>query len=345
MSTLTPEELAAALDRLPRFPMAATPTPLEDLPSLASELKVPRLLVKRDDLTGLAFGGNKVRMLEYFVGDALAQGCDTFVGGGGAAQSNHARLCTAAARRAGLDPVIVMRTGTETAGDTSGNRLVTELLGADIRWLDKDPEMRDRFAASTFMDEVAAELEAAGRRPYVLYSSVHPLGIAAYLWCAVELAAQLDARGIEKATVVATSEGSVTAALLLGARLLGRDWHVRGVSCRPFAEDDAESLPHQLTELAEQAAELLGVKSPLTASDFDLVDEGAPAYGTASAETWDVISLCARSDALLLDPVYTGKGMTGLLRMIRASEVAVGSIPVFVHTGGLPALFARRGTR
>jgi L-cysteate sulfo-lyase len=340
---MTPPELATALDALPRFPLALEPTPLEELPGLAAKLGVPRVLVKRDDLTGLAFGGNKVRMLEYFVGDALAKGCDVFVGGGGAAQSNHARLCAAAARKAGLEPLIVMRTGTgggARASGPTGNRLVTELLGAEIRWYDGDPEMNDRFAAAGFMEEIAADLRARGHRPYVLHSSVHPLGVVAYLWCAVELCTQLAALGVEKAAIVATSEGSVTAALLLGSALLGQDWQVRGVTCRPWSGDDARRVPHELADLAHQAAGLVGLTSPLTPGDFVIVDEGRPAYGTASEETLDVIALCARTDALLLDPVYTGKGMTGLVRMAREGLVPPDATPVFVHTGGLPALFA-----
>jgi L-cysteate sulfo-lyase len=336
----TPADLTAALDRLPRVPLAVTPTPLQELPGLAAALGVPSLLVKRDDLTGLAFGGNKVRMLEYFTGAAVEQGCDVFVGGGGAAQSNHARLCAAAARKAGLDPVIVLRTGASDPGP-SGNRLITELLGADIRWFDGDPHMTNRFAASEFMDEVAAELRAAGRRPYVLHSSVHPLGLLAYLECAAELAEQLAARGVERAAVVATSEGSVTAGLQLAARLLGLDWQVTGVTCRPWAGDDATTVPARLAVLARDAAALIGLTSPLDPADFAIIDEGPPGYGIASEAAWDAIALCARTDALLLDPVYTAKGMAGLLRLIRDGAIGPDRTPVFVHTGGLPALFAQ----
>jgi len=337
---VTPADLNAALGALPRFPLATLPTPVEDLPGLASAVGRPRVLVKRDDLTGLAFGGNKVRMLEYFIGDAVAQGCDVFIGGGGAAQSNHARLCAAAARKAGLKPVVVLRKGSEDPGP-SGNRLITEMLGTDIWWFDGDPEMRDRFAASGFMDEVAADYRARGHRPYVLHSSVHPLGVLAYLTCVVELAAQLDDRGVATATVVATSEGSVTAGLLLGAALLGLDWRVVGVTCRPWSGTDAHDVPARLTTLASDAARLIGADSPLVASDFVILDEGPPAYGVASDAAWDAMALCAERDALLLDPNYTAKGMAGFLRLLREGSVDGKAVPVFIHTGGLPALFAQ----
>ena len=326
--------LSAALDLLPRTKLAATPTPLEPLPRLAVHLGLRDLHVKRDDLTGLAFGGNKVRGLEYLVGEAAAQGCDVLVAGGGLAQSNHARLCAAAAAKAGLQSVLVLRRGHSPR--PGGNLLITNLLGAEIIWADDDPDLKDRTATTHRMLDVAADLTAQGRRPYVLTSSVHPLSVLSYLRCAVELDAQLTTHEITRPAIFAASEGSVVTGLQLGAALLGRDWQVYGVGWRPLPSGIAE----RLAGLAAEAARLIGLDSPLSPADFRLLDHGGPAYGQPSAAALESLVDCARYEALLLDPVYTAKGMSGLVAMARSGGLDPDRSAIFVHTGGLPALFA-----
>ena len=333
---ISPGTLQEALARVPRFPCTTLPTPLVALPRLAKALDVPDLLVKRDDLTGLAMGGNKARSLEFLVADALAQGADVFIAGGGVRQSNHARLCAAAAVQAGLHPVLVLRRGVHGEA-VEGNFLITQLLGAEVHWIDDDPDMRDRKATSARMNEIAETYRRQGHRPYLLHSSLHPLGVLGYLVAGLELRQQLRDRGAVRATIFAPSEGVVLAGLLLTAALLGEPWEVAGVGWRPIEPH----LGERLAALASAAAALLGLTSPLRARDFVVHDYGGPAYGEASDAGWDALTLCLRTEALLLDPIYTAKGMAGLIGELRAGRVTAGATPVFVHTGGLPALFAR----
>ncbi|HEX6685231.1 MAG TPA: pyridoxal-phosphate dependent enzyme, partial [Candidatus Limnocylindrales bacterium] len=326
------ERLAAALDRLPRLRLAVTPTPLEPLPRLAKHLGVESgLLVKRDDLTGLAFGGNKVRALEYLLGDAVAQGCDVLVAGGGVAQSNHARLCAAASVKAGLRCVLVLRRTQKMRN--GGNLLITDLMGAEIVWSDGDPAVTDRAATGGDMLRVAADLTALGHKPYVLPSSVHPLSVLSYLRCALELDRQL---GAQPAALFAASEGAVVTGLRLAAALLEKDWEVYGVGWRPMPA----GVPERLAALADEAAKLIEYRSPLSPEDFRLLDFGGPAYGEPSAAALESLVDCARLEALLLDPVYTAKGMAGLTATVRSGSLDPDRAVVFVHTGGLPALFA-----
>jgi 1-aminocyclopropane-1-carboxylate deaminase/D-cysteine desulfhydrase-like pyridoxal-dependent ACC family enzyme len=320
---------------VPRFPLAAVPTPLEAQPRLSSALQGPEILVKRDDLTGLVFGGNKVRELEFFIGDALANGADVFIAGGGVGQSNHARQCAAAAIRAGIKPVLVLREG-PTGQDPTGNLLITHLLGAEIHWTADDPEIKDRGAMGAKMDAVAAEYRARGQTPYVLYSSVHPLGALGYVECALELAEQLGDAGGRPVTIYTTSMGVTRVGLALGLAALGIPWPVIGVGWRPVFD----GLSQQLATLADQTAALLDIANPFGPNDFVTLDFGGPVYGVPSQDALDAMALCARTDALLVDPAYTAKGMAGMISQIRQGVVGPAETVVFVHTGGLPALFA-----
>ena len=324
---------------MPRFPLAATPTPLEECPRLAGAIGVDRLMIKRDDLTGLAFGGNKVRELEYFVGAALAAGADTFVAGGGAAQSNHARQCAAAARRAGLDVHLVLRHGLAGNEDT-GNRLITTLLTDSIEWVDDDPGLEDRERLSQVMDDRAAALIRSGRRPWVLHSSFHPLGAAGYVAAGVELADQLAAVGIGPATIAVTSMGATRVGLQIAATVLGLEWTIVGLGWRPLEPGLAERLDRLHAETVSLLA--LGdhdLKAAADDSYATTIDAGGPAYGVPSEAGLDALRLCARSEGLLLDPVYTAKGFAGMASAV-GGLVDPSTPLVFVHTGGVPALFA-----
>ncbi|HET8522661.1 MAG TPA: D-cysteine desulfhydrase family protein [Thermomicrobiales bacterium] len=328
-------ELRDRLDRVPRFPLAAKPTPLEAQPRLSAALGGPEILVKRDDLTGLVFGGNKVRELEYFIGDALAKGADVFIAGGGVGQSNHARQCAAAAIRAGIKPVLVLREG-PTGQEPTGNLLITHLLGAEIHWTADDPEIKDRGAMAARMDAVAEDYRQRGQTPYVLYSSVHPLGALGYVECALELAEQLGEANGRPVKIYTTSMGVTWVGIALGLAALGISWPVIGVGWRPVFE----GLPQQLAALADGTAALLGIDNPFGPDDFKTLDFGGPVYGVPSAEALEAMVLCARTDALLVDPSYTAKGMAGMISQIREGVIGPAETVVFVHTGGLPALFA-----
>lgn len=325
------DELRGRIEALPRQRLAALPTACEELPRLAEHIGVHRFLVKRDDLTGLGLGGNKSRTLEFVLGEAVAQGCDVLIAGGGVEQSNHARQCVAAATRAGMDAVVVLQRRKE-GFRPNGNLLALQLLGGDIRWLDGDPTLSDRHAAGARMQEIADELTAAARRPYVLVSSVHPLGVVAYVEAAIELAGQI---GPDHTRVYAASEGAVLGGLVLASRALDLPWDIVGVDWRP----EQPGTPERLADQVSQAAVLLGLATRVSPGELRILPGGGPAYGEGSPESWAALDLVARLEGLLLDPVYTAKGMAGALTDLQSDPVGQAQV-VFVHTGGVPALFA-----
>jgi len=327
--------LDARLQRLARFPLTTLPTPLEEYPRLAAAIGAERLLIKRDDLTGLAFGGNKVRELEYFLGAAKADGADVFVAGGGVGQSNHARQCAAAARRAGLDVHLVLRRGV-FGSERVGNLLVTELLGAHIHWTEEDPGLADRDLLKSEMGRVVRDLEKAGRRPWLLTSSFHPLGAAAYALAALELRDQLINHDIARATVVCTSMGATRIGIELIVDVVGLEWDVVAVGWRPLDDGLAE----RLASLAARTSDLLGLDWRPEPSRFATRDHGGPAYGVPSEEGMAALRLAAVTEGLLLDPVYTSKGFAGVIGALRERAIDPRKPIVFLHTGGLPALFS-----
>lgn len=329
--------LLERLSRLPRFSLARLPTPLDDLPRLARALDRPRILVKRDDLTGLAFGGNKTRELDFIVGEALARGANVFVAGGGAGQSNHAVQCAAAANRAGMKPILVLHRS--RADEPQGNLLLSRLLGAEIHFVDTDGvdgAINRRTALEGVMRRIADDHRGRGLTPYVLPSSFHPLAAAAYAGCALELAGQLDALGLPAARVYLASAGATQVGLALGARHIGAPFRVVGIAYTA----DTTGLRDRMLGLARETGELLGLDTRL--EDGDLTNESfaGPGYGVVTPEGREAIRLLAETEGLFLDPVYTGKGMAGLIDHVRRGIVPRDEAIVFLHTGGLPALFS-----
>jgi L-cysteate sulfo-lyase len=328
---LRADELRDRIDGLPRARLAVLPTGLQKVPRLGEAVGVSTLYVKRDDLTGLALGGNKSRHLEFILADAIAKGCDVLVAGGGVEQSNHAVQCVAAANKLGLETTMVLRA--RQPRRPSGNALLHELLGGKTVWVDADPEIRDRGAVASRMHEVADELTASGKTPYVLESSLHPLSVVAYVNALLELLEQLPSAPTR---IYVTSEGAALGGLLLGIKLLQLPWTVRGLAWRPTDEDAVS----RLVEAVQGAALLLGLESPVIYRDVDIQETGGPAYGVGNPSSWNALLLAARLEGLLLDPVYSAKGFGGLLDDVNKDPVSSDSQVVFVHTGGVAALFA-----
>jgi 1-aminocyclopropane-1-carboxylate deaminase/D-cysteine desulfhydrase-like pyridoxal-dependent ACC family enzyme len=337
--------LERRLASLPRVPLVLGETPLHELPGLSRKLN-RRVFVKRDDLTGLAFGGNKVRQAEFFIGEAIAAGADTIVAGGSFAQSNHARVLAGAARAAGLDVVILIRPGSGPASaPETGNALVTRLLATEVRFVDAlaDAPAEDRraeieFRRHVFEDE-ADRLRARGRRPYVVLGSSTATGVMGYVAAAAELHRQRQRLGLTFSHVFVTSLGATHAGLELGARLLGEEHSVVGVAYQPASPHEAEAT---VLALAESGADALGLagECAITAVCTDVLEAG-PGYGETTASSRAALRLGAASDALLLDPTYTAKGFAALLRWVAEGRVSEGESVLFVHTGGMPGLFAR----
>lgn len=323
-----------ASDRLPKVSLTRLPTPLDDAPHLAAALGVARLLVKRDDLTDLALGGNKVRKLEFLLGEALAQGADTLVTTA-SAQSNFLRLTAAAARRLGLRAVLVVRG--RPASDPQGNLLLMRLLGAELRYV----ETRDPFGRTTMeaLEAATAEVRAQGGKPYVMHIALWSGGRAAlgYVHAAFELADQLTAMGaVADHVVLAVGSGGTQAGLLLGLRLRGLSARVHGISVNLPAED----LERRVAGHLRAAADLLGVGSPVRDDEIRVTDGlVGDGYGIPSPESLAAVRLAAGAEGLLLDPVYTGKAWAGLARAVADGAVAPSSTVVFLHTGGAPNLF------
>lgn len=310
-------------ERLPL--LSVRPTPLEPMDRLADALGLPAgvLFVKRDDLTGVGGGGNKARKLEYLAADALAQGCDVLVTGGGR-QSNHVRITAAVANRLGLDCTVVITGGAPSV--PTGNVVLDMLLGADIVWSDAS----DYYATEAEIEAVCAQLEAQGRRPYRMpIGGASTVGALGYVSCAEEIREQLP-----EVTLVITADGSggTHAGLVAGfgdhAKVIGVD-----VGTRPDLVD-------RVPEKAAETASLAGLASPAGEVQLD-VDRFGDGYAVPTADGLEALRLAARTEGLLLDPVYTGKAMAGLIHLARAGRLTVDDRVVFLHTGGLPALFAR----
>ena len=306
----------------PRFPLAALPTPLLRTERLERALGGPPVWIKRDDLTGFALAGNKVRKLEYTMGDALARGCDVIITGGGPG-SNHCRGTAAASRVAGLECVVVLY-GDEPATPPP-NLSSIRWFGADVRFTG-DP---DRSSVDADLERAAKEVEAEGRRPYVLpRGGATAVGAYGYAVAAGELADQLDDEGLEPAAVVlATGSCATQAGLVAGASARRRGWRIVGAAVsRP-----PEECRDRVAELSAGTAELLGAPPPAP-ERVEIVDARGPGYGLASDEGRRAGRLAADTEGLLLDPVFTAKAMGVLIELV---ERGLAGPAVFVHTGGV----------
>ncbi len=329
------------LDDFPRAALAHLPTPLESMERLSAEPGGPRLFVKRDDCTGLALGGNKTRKLEFLMAEALAAGADSVITAGGV-QSNHVRQTAAAAAKLGLAAHLVLtRNVPQDAArehdgyDRTGNILLDRLLGAEIRIL---PAGGDRAAA---MDALAARLRAAGGRPYVIpLGGSNATGALGYALCARELLAQAEALcGGLDTVVLASSSGGSQAGLIAGLAALGHPARVIGIEI----EGDREAVAAAVREVAAAVAERLGLGAREVVARVEVVaGYGGPGYGLPTPEMRRAVERAARREGLLLDPVYSGKAMAGLIGLIAEGRFAPGDRVVFLHSGGTPALFAYR---
>jgi D-cysteine desulfhydrase/L-cysteate sulfo-lyase len=322
----------------PRVILAHRPTPLESMPNLSYAIGVDDLFVKRDDCTGLAMGGNKARQLEFYLGDAVA-GDATVILITGAVQSNYVRCTAAAAAKLGLRCVVQLEDrvqGMPSGYHESGNVLLDRLFGAEIH---EYPEGEDEFGADDALDRLAEELKSEGERPYVIHlSGDHPpLGALGYVEAAEELLAQAADRGIEFGSVVLASGSAQThAGLLVGLRAQGRDEiRVHGICVRRGAEPQSARVL-RCARAVEQLLELSGLIGP---DDVIVTDQHLGAgYGLPTPESEEAIRMAARQEGLLVDPVYTGKALAGMLSLARSGAFE-GQPALFLHTGGTPALF------
>ena len=337
-----PESALEVLDTFPRVKLGHVPTPLDHAPALGRELGI-ELTIKRDDCTGLAFGGNKVRQLEFYLGAARAEGADTILITG-AVQSNFVRLAAAAARTSGMDIHIQLEERVPDVDESyrqSGNVLLDKLMGAEL-W--SFPVGEDESAADAALEVHARDLAARGRRPYVIHLGADhpPLGALGYVVAARELETQLAEQSLAFDHVVVASGSALThAGLLVGLRALGNQVPVTGICVRRGADLQRPRVLKRCDEVAAMIHKNGCVEeSDVLVSDAVL----APGYGQLNPETMSAMAMAARLEALMLDPVYTGKTMAGLVALARSAAIPQGARVLFMHTGGLPALFGYNRT-
>ena len=333
-AAMTRAELTARIAAQPRIRLAHLPTPLDPCPRLAEAIGVRALYIKRDDLTGLAFGGNKTRHLEFTFAEILDSGADTVVAGA-YTQSNWCRQITAAARKHGLAVSLVLIHGVKGPA-LQGNLLLDRLMGADVTVVDIDTMEK----IQPLLDEKARALEAAGRRPFVIAPFALDQQVRAalgYANMAVELDAQFDDAGIDPTQVFICGANNTPAGLITGLRALGRQARVAAIS--PIRWEEERAL--DIARVATATARALDLNLAIEPADF-VADEGyvGENYGVLSPEARAAIRLTAETEGILLDPVYTGKAMAGLIGHAKQGAVGSEETVVFVHTGGMPALFA-----
>ena len=311
---------------IPRLNFAHLPTPLESLPRLSKILGGPNLMVKRDDQTGLAFGGNKTRKLEFLVAEAREQGAETVITGG-AIQSNHCRQTAAVAARFGFKCILVL-SGAE-AQHASGNLLLDQLFGAEIVYV-TDRKDRDRILQETF-DRATKE----GRKPYLVpYGGSNSTGALGYAFAIREL---IDQNISADWIIFASSSGGTHAGLLTGQRIFRFNGKILGIS----VDEPEEWLKSEVTKLASATSEKLGDRITFTPSDVLVnADYCNPGYGVVTEREREAIRLFAQYEGLLLDPVYTGRAAAGMIDLIRKGFFKNNETVLFLHTGGQPALFA-----
>ncbi|MCV6636411.1 D-cysteine desulfhydrase family protein [Candidatus Albibeggiatoa sp. nov. NOAA] len=304
------------------------PTPIIELSNLSRVLGGAQIFMKRDDLTGLALGGNKTRKLEYILSDAIAQGCDTIITAG-AAQSNHCRQTVAAAAKLGLECHLIL--GGSEPDAVTGNLLLDKVMGCHIHWAGEHRKGED-------IPELYEQLQLAGKKPYIVpYGGSNELGAISFVEATRELVSQ--DRSFTH-IVFASSSGGTHAGLMLGKEIFKQSYQVIGINIDKGEIDNMPFCQH-IVSLANRTARLLRLSHELTAADLILEDEYiGEGYGIVSELEREAITLTAQTEGILLDPVYTGRAMGGLIDMIRSQHITKEDKVLFWHTGGAPALFA-----
>jgi 1-aminocyclopropane-1-carboxylate deaminase/D-cysteine desulfhydrase-like pyridoxal-dependent ACC family enzyme len=326
----TPQAIQDALDRVPRIRWSHLPTPLEDWERLAAKLGGPRILAKREDLTGLAYGGNKGRHFEFEMAHVKNQGYTTLININNY-HSNQARFAAAACVRAGLRYVLVS-TG-EVDRPLQGNLLLVKLLGGDIRRI---PESEDALA---YARGVADSIRYGGGNPYILNEDSFPeiMGVIGFVEAGLELREQLAALSVNRVHLWGLTGRSLPGLMLL-AKNLGLDWTATVVKYSPSSDD---ALREAIVTRTAETAKLLGLPVTVAADDLEILDGfSGPAYAAPTDAAFEAIHTVAQTEAVILDPNYTGKSMSGLLHEIRRDRFSPDDTIMFLHSGGLPQLFA-----
>jgi D-cysteine desulfhydrase family pyridoxal phosphate-dependent enzyme len=319
----------------PRLRLSQWPTPIEQLDRLSAVFGGPRISMKRDDFGSIAMGGNKLRKLEYLLGDAKAKGCNVVITSG-ALQSNHARLTAGVAAKLGLECHLVLIDEVPDRSEAyygSANRLIDDLVGAHVELVERNASLADKVA------RYAERLQAEGRSPYVIpVGGSNAIGCLGYVACAFEIAEQERALGTRFTHIfVVSGSGGTHAGLLVGLNLLGSKAELLGATISRSA-----ALQRPIIEgLVDSVSPLAGAEAASAKAAIELDDSMyLPGYGLPNASSQEAIVTCAKSEGILLDPVYTSKAMAALYHQIKAKRFRPSDEVLFIHTGGAPALFA-----
>ena len=329
MKEMSRDELRSKIDSLPRVPIASIPTPLQEAEGLSRELGA-RILIKRDDMTGLALGGNKVRHMDFCMADALSKGADVSVNVN-AWMSNNSRIIGAASRRVGMDYICVAPGSAHRP--IQGNLLIQKLLGAELHLL----ETSDTEEVAGFVEDLEGKLRSEGRTPYnhLREHMSRSSAVISYMEATLEIADQLEALGIDGPVNIYIASGGAQSGLQLAAQALGLPWRVRGI----LVGTPQESFVDVVT-WSNNALEHLGLAERVKWGDIEQIgDYVGPGYAKVSPEGADAIRMVAGLEGVILDPVYTGKVMAALMDHARSGELGPEDTALFVHTGGIPELF------
>lgn len=318
------------LEKLPRISLAYLPTPLDDMTHLSKVLGGPRILIKRDDLTGLALGGNKLRKLEYLLAEAQEKGADIIITSG-SSQTNHGVQTAAAAGKLGMKTILVLLKGMHP--ETQGNLLLANLIGADIIAIENGDHVNETI------EKLANDLRKKGHKPYIVpVGGTSPLGAVGYVNAVKEICQQLDEKRITANYIFASAgtQGTMTG-LSVGAKYFRAPFKVIGISNRL----NKEELANNIAKLSNETAKLLEMDLTFSPSEITIYDEYVGGgYGIPTSQGIAAIRLVAQTEGIILDPVYTGKVMSGIIDLSRKGILTSEDTVIFVHTGGTGAIFA-----
>ena len=327
-AAMSPQQIRERIAVLPRLDIALKQTPLEEARNLTRVLGGPRIFVKRDDLTGVALGGNKLRNLEFRLAHAMKDEPDTVIVGLDL-QSNSARQTVGACNKLGLRTILVLEG--QRPNNVQGNLLVDYLLGAEVHFA------ADRLQQRAMLDGLAEQVRAQGGRPHILNDNpmFDVASAVAYLEVTLEVLEQLDGRGLKPNYFYMSSSGKGSAGIILAQRLLGADFAMHSVCAT-----DEFHLPSRTAGIANETAATLGLDISVSEEEVinttDFVGKG---YGIPSEAGDEAVRLFARTEGIILDPIYTGKAAAGMIAHIREGRFSQDDVLVFVHTGGTPAIF------
>jgi D-cysteine desulfhydrase family pyridoxal phosphate-dependent enzyme len=322
------------IEEFPRIRLANLPTPLSEAPRLSAALGGPRILIKRDDLTGLAMGGNKSRKLEFVLADAQSRGADVLITTG-SSQSNFAMQMAAAGRKLGMDVILVLFKGQHP--EVQGNLLLDKILDAEVRIM--DVTLADLNKIYEEMDHLADELRKKGRNPYIIPAGADtPLGTIGYIIAAQEISQQIYQLGITADYLfVASAFGGTQGGLALGAKYYKIPFKVIGSSVAHTKEE----CQRMFAELCNNSAKMLEMDVTINPDELTVYDDYVGAgYGIPTRACIEAIKLVSKTEGIFLDPVYTGKAMAALVDLIHKGKFTSNDTIIFIHTGGLPALFS-----